>query len=55
MNPARYRPPHQPRTRGEVIVMNTGTTRQREGDWSVVAPDGTRKAWAGRVQNEEQG
>lgn len=43
---SRYRPAHQPATCGPVIVMNTGMTRQREGDWSIIQPDGTRKRWS---------
>lgn len=51
----RYRPPHQPPRDGNIFIMNTGMTRLREGDWAIVMPDGTRKAWAGRGQQEEQG
>ncbi len=45
----RYRPAHQPPRQGAVFSMNTGTTRLREGDWSMILPDGTRKPWKGRA------
>lgn len=51
----RYRPAHVPPREGAVFSMNTGTTRRDHGDWSMIMPDGTRKAWAGRGQQEEQG
>lgn len=45
MTQPRFRPEHRPASRGPVIVMNTGMTRQREGDWSILQPDGTRQRW----------
>lgn len=45
MNLPRFRPEHRPASRGPIIVMNTGMTRQREGDWSIIQPDGSRHRW----------
>lgn len=53
--PARYRPAHQPPSDGSIFIMNTGSTRLRDGDWSVQLPDGTRKPWVGRGQQETPG